>query len=137
MILSLRDVLDGASGELIGSVVIHECAHKLDQLNGSVNGFPPLHPGMSPSAWTAAWQQAYDDLLHRVDAARRRRSTPTPSRSPASSSRYCRSISSRSRCWCGTSTPRCTGSCGCSTGRIRRRGRCRSIPNSGPRCDNG
>lgn len=68
MILSLRDVLDGASGELIGSVVIHECAHKLDQLNGSVNGFPPLHPGMSPSAWTAAWQQAYDDLLRRVDA---------------------------------------------------------------------
>ena len=68
MILSLRDVVDCASGELIGNVVIHECAHKLDQLNGSVNGFPPLHRGMSPSVWTAAWQQAYDDLVRRVDA---------------------------------------------------------------------
>jgi hypothetical protein len=68
MILSLRDVLDGASGELIGSVVIHECAHKLDQLNGNVNGFPPLHRGMDAGAWTAAWQQAYDDLVRRVDA---------------------------------------------------------------------
>jgi MtfA peptidase len=68
MILSLRDVLEGATGELIGSVVIHECAHKLDQLNGSVNGFPPLHRGMDPAAWTSTWQQAYDDLLRRVDA---------------------------------------------------------------------
>jgi Mlc titration factor MtfA (ptsG expression regulator) len=68
MILSLRDVLDCASGELIGNVVIHECAHKLDQLNGTVNGFPPLHRGMSTDAWTAAWQQAYDDLVRRVDA---------------------------------------------------------------------
>jgi len=67
MILSLRDVLDCAGGELVGNVVIHECAHKLDQLNGNVNGFPPLHRGMSPGAWTAAWQAAYDDLVRRVE----------------------------------------------------------------------
>lgn len=68
LILSLRDVLEGASGDLVGNVVIHECAHKLDQLNGSVNGFPPLHRGMVLAAWTAAWQQAYDDLVRRVDS---------------------------------------------------------------------
>jgi hypothetical protein len=68
IILSLRDVLEGASGELVGNVVIHECAHKLDQLNGSVNGFPPLHAGMSARDWTAAWQAAYDDLVRRVES---------------------------------------------------------------------
>lgn len=68
MILSMQDVLDCASGTLIGNVVIHECAHKLDQLNGNVNGFPPLHRGMSAGAWTFAWQRAYHDLRRRVDA---------------------------------------------------------------------
>lgn len=67
MILSLADVLGCARGELIGNVVIHECAHKLDQRNGDANGFPPLPAGMSARAWTAAWQAAYDDLVHRVD----------------------------------------------------------------------
>jgi len=27
------------------NVVIHEFAHKLDMLNGSANGYPPLHSG--------------------------------------------------------------------------------------------
>ena len=68
MILSLADVLGCARGELMGNVVIHECAHKLDQRNGDANGFPPLHSGMAIGAWTAAWQAAYDDLARRVDA---------------------------------------------------------------------
>jgi hypothetical protein len=67
MILSLADVLGCARGELVGNVVIHECAHKLDQRNGDANGFPPLPAGMSARAWTAAWQGAYDDLTRRVD----------------------------------------------------------------------
>jgi hypothetical protein len=68
MILSLADVLGCARGDLLGNVVIHECAHKLDQRNGEANGFPPLPAGMAAHAWTAAWQSAYDDLARRVDA---------------------------------------------------------------------
>jgi MtfA peptidase len=41
------------------NVVIHEFAHKLDMLNGAVDGMPPLHPGMSAAAWTAAFAEAY------------------------------------------------------------------------------
>lgn len=40
-------------------VVIHECAHKLDILNGAANGFPPLHAGMSASRWARVFHDAY------------------------------------------------------------------------------
>lgn len=41
-------------------VVIHECAHKLDILNGDANGFPPLHADMSPQRWTRTFRAAFD-----------------------------------------------------------------------------
>jgi len=50
------------------NVVIHEFAHKLDMLNGPPDGLPPLHPGMDPRAWTAAFADAYQgfgDALER------------------------------------------------------------------------
>ncbi len=50
------------------NVVIHELAHKLDMLNGSANGMPPLHHGMERQRWTGALGQAFDrlsqDLAH-------------------------------------------------------------------------
>ncbi|WP_298623971.1 zinc-dependent peptidase [uncultured Zoogloea sp.] len=49
------------------NVVIHEFAHKLDMGNGEVDGFPALPPDMSPEAWAAAFQPAYDDFCQRVD----------------------------------------------------------------------
>lgn len=56
------------TGALDGiNVVIHEFAHKLDMGNGAVDGFPALPPDMSPEAWTAAFQPAYDDFCQRVD----------------------------------------------------------------------
>lgn len=42
------------------SVVIHEFAHKLDMLNGSANGMPPLHRDMDRRAWTRDFVDAYD-----------------------------------------------------------------------------
>jgi Mlc titration factor MtfA (ptsG expression regulator) len=51
-------------------LVIHECAHKLDTLNGEADGFPPLHAGMSPRTWTRALRVAYDKLCDDVDAGR-------------------------------------------------------------------
>ncbi len=44
------------------NVVVHECAHKLDMLDGSANGHPPLHRGMDPGAWSETLMQAYGAL---------------------------------------------------------------------------
>lgn len=65
LILSLADVAAGGQGHG-HNVVIHECAHKLDQLDGDTNGHPPLHPGMAPAAWTAAFSDAYRHLGRRA-----------------------------------------------------------------------
>ena len=50
------------------NVVVHEFAHKLDELTGAPNGLPPLHRDMSVEAWSRAMTAAYDafnDLLDR------------------------------------------------------------------------
>ncbi len=44
------------------NVVIHELAHKLDMLNGSANGMPPLHADMKPHQWSEAFSHGYDSL---------------------------------------------------------------------------
>jgi MtfA peptidase len=44
------------------NVVIHEMAHKLDMLNGSANGFPPLPRRMDRRVWTKVFSGAWDDL---------------------------------------------------------------------------
>ena len=65
LVLSWHDVLTRGDGF---NVVIHECAHKLDMLNGDVNGFPPLHADMDPAWWSRVMQRAYEDVCARVDA---------------------------------------------------------------------
>jgi hypothetical protein len=50
---------DAAANDAQINVVIHEFAHKLDMLNGEADGLPPLHPGMTRAAWTAAFEAAY------------------------------------------------------------------------------
>ena len=58
-----------ASGQWDGyNLVIHELAHKLDMLNGSANGLPPLHADMRISDWAGAMQHAYDRLNAQLDA---------------------------------------------------------------------
>ncbi len=74
VILSYEDVALAADEQarVAGyNVVIHEFAHKLDMRNGEPNGHPPLHAGMSASAWTRALRDAYEDFCRRVDAAER------------------------------------------------------------------
>ncbi|BAN46493.1 zinc-dependent peptidase [Metapseudomonas resinovorans] len=57
-----------ASGGWDGyNLVIHELAHKLDMLNGSPNGLPPLHRDMRQSDWALAMQTAYDSLNEALD----------------------------------------------------------------------
>lgn len=66
LILSAEDVR--RSGALDGvNVVIHECAHKLDMLNGDANGHPPLHREMRVKAWSEAFNSGYDDFVARLE----------------------------------------------------------------------
>jgi Mlc titration factor MtfA (ptsG expression regulator) len=49
------------------NVVIHEFAHKLDMLNGSADGVPPLHAGMDRAAWIQAFEDAYEGFCDAVE----------------------------------------------------------------------
>lgn len=63
VVLSWPDVeADAVLGQ---NLVIHEFAHKLDGLNGVVNGMPPLHRGMDTMDWTRDFSRAYEDLQAR------------------------------------------------------------------------
>lgn len=65
LLVSWQDVEMAGDGY---NVVIHEFVHKLDMANGEADGRPPLHPGMSPTAWEKALAAAYADFCARVDA---------------------------------------------------------------------
>ena len=82
LILSLADVEAGGQGDGY-NVVVHECAHKLDQLDGDTNGHPPLHPGMDPVAWSSAFAAAYRDLGRRAMRHLRTVLDPYGAQSPA------------------------------------------------------
>src|SRR5687768_14741166 len=58
---------DAAANDPAINVVIHEFAHKLDMLNGAADGLPPLHPGMNPAAWTAAFAAAYQGFCDALE----------------------------------------------------------------------
>ena len=61
VVLSWKDAKH--SGERDGhNVVIHEFVHKLDMLNGSANGFPPLQPDMDPERWTSIMSRDFEDF---------------------------------------------------------------------------
>jgi len=67
LILSWDDVVTGLAGSDPGSnVVVHEFAHKLDMLNGSANGMPPLHSEMVRQQWTTAFAKAFEHLQRQL-----------------------------------------------------------------------
>jgi Mlc titration factor MtfA (ptsG expression regulator) len=49
-------------------LVVHECAHKLDALDGLSDGCPPLHADMDARHWTRAFREAY--RRHQLAVAR-------------------------------------------------------------------
>lgn len=59
VILSWDDVAADLAHPSDHNVVIHEFAHKLDMLDGSANGMPPLHAGMVRQQWTTAFSAAF------------------------------------------------------------------------------
>ena len=67
------DAAQEASGSRVSlgdphiNVVIHEFAHKLDMLDGSADGMPPLHSGMDRRAWRRAFEEAYEGFNDAVE----------------------------------------------------------------------
>jgi Mlc titration factor MtfA (ptsG expression regulator) len=71
LVLSWEDVKRDSYQRHPGShVIIHEFAHKLDALNGRVNGMPPLHPEMSIEEWSRTLSLAYSQLLSQLEHGR-------------------------------------------------------------------
>lgn len=65
VVISLEDL--EASGRGTGfNVVVHECAHVLDNLNGELDGAPPLHSGMDTARWSTVFGEAFADLQRRL-----------------------------------------------------------------------
>lgn len=67
MVLSW-DAVAADRGASDRDVVIHECAHKLDVLNGAPNGFPPLHANMSIQRWSETFNDAYEQFAGALEA---------------------------------------------------------------------
>lgn len=68
IVLSWADVLaDLRRPEPGFNVVVHEIAHKLDALDGAMNGTPELPDARTRRAWVDAFQRAFDDLNARLD----------------------------------------------------------------------
>jgi Mlc titration factor MtfA (ptsG expression regulator) len=73
-----------ASGQGDGfNVVAHELAHQIDQLNGDMDGFPPLRAGMDPKRWTTVFTTAYARLVDQVERGVEPSMDPYGAESPA------------------------------------------------------
>ena len=71
VVLSWKDVEASGWGDGY-NVIIHEAAHRLDLLDGEINGRPALHRGMSPVEWGEVFAAAYENLKRRVSRKKRR-----------------------------------------------------------------
>ena len=71
LILSWADVATDLENPFDGfNVVAHEIAHKLDMLDGAVDGVPRLPRHITRQEWLAAMQPAYDALVRSVERGR-------------------------------------------------------------------
>ncbi|MCC4619334.1 zinc-dependent peptidase [Xanthomonas cassavae CFBP 4642] len=68
LIVSWADVQADLHDPCAGfNVIVHEMAHKLDALDGALDGTPPL-PRELQRRWARDFQQAFDAFCQRVDA---------------------------------------------------------------------
>ncbi len=69
LIVSWADVAADLERPFDGfNVVVHEIAHKLDLLDGAMNGVPALPASLPRREWIATMQAAYDDFVAALDA---------------------------------------------------------------------
>ena len=83
IVLSWETILEEDKFPSDYNLVIHECAHKLDVLNGAANGFPPLHSDMQARAWARDFHDAYRRLCAAHDAKKSCRIDPYATEDPA------------------------------------------------------
>jgi Mlc titration factor MtfA (ptsG expression regulator) len=82
LILSWADIqADIADPEAGFCVAVHEMAHKIDTLDGAIDGTPPL-PRAWQKQWAADFQQAYDAFCDAVDRGRETQIDPYASEAP-------------------------------------------------------
>lgn len=82
LILSWADIQADLRAPFDGCcVAVHEMAHKIDALDGAMDGTPPL-PRDWQRAWARDFQQAYDMLCAQVDAGRQTLIDPYAAESP-------------------------------------------------------
>ncbi len=65
------------------NVILHEFAHKLDMLDGSADGTPPLHPDMELRAWIDTFTDTYNHLRKRLEKRQRTDIDPYAAENPA------------------------------------------------------
>lgn len=65
------------------NVIIHEFAHKLDMLNGSANGMPPLHKNMVRKQWSETLSRAYNKLYQQIERHHHTAIDPYAAENPA------------------------------------------------------
>ena len=67
VILSWEDIeSDIQQGDAGHNVIIHEFAHKIDMLNQTANGVPPIPVTMDRSEWRRVFSTAYKTLSERI-----------------------------------------------------------------------
>ena len=82
LILSWADVQADLKDPWAGyCVAIHEMAHKLDALDGAMDGTPPL-PRTWQREWASDFQRSYDEFCREVDAGNDTAIDPYASESP-------------------------------------------------------
>jgi len=71
LVLSWADVATDLARPFDGfNVVVHEIAHKLDLLDGAMNGVPQLPSTIARREWIATMQASYDRLTRAVERGR-------------------------------------------------------------------
>ncbi len=71
VILAWDDVLAGGRPGAKRNVVFHELAHKIDMLDGAVDGTPPLEDRAALRAWAKICTDAFVELRERAEAGKR------------------------------------------------------------------
>jgi MtfA peptidase len=82
VVLAMDEVRASGQGEGY-NVVAHELAHQIDQLNGDMDGFPPLPRDMDADRWTEVFSQAWQRLNDQLDREEEPDLDPYAAESPA------------------------------------------------------
>ncbi len=82
VVLGLDEVMASGRGQGY-NVVVHELAHQIDQLNGDMDGFPPLHSGMDAQRWADVFNRSYERLCQELEDGLEPSLDPYAAESPA------------------------------------------------------